>query len=251
MEILEYMKKMQQEGKSEQDMSMLLQQSGFGAKEISDALAQTRIKQAISEPAQDKITTSFSAQGQELEQSMMNQSQSPPEQSNEHQNQNFSQQSKQYSQEQSQYAQQQPMQYSQEQSVQQQEQDPQQTPMQEYAPQQPMQYDSYQQYGASSDTMSEIAEQIVAERMSVLKNKIEAILELKNSVDIKLSSLSERLLRIEKIIDRLQLSLLQKVGEYVTNVEDIKKEMIESQKSFKSLLNAKGMNQKADYKELE
>ena len=41
------------------------------------------------------------------------------------------------------------------------------------------------------------------------------------------------------------------MGEYVTNVEDIKKEMIESQKSFKSLLNAKGMNQKADYKELE
>lgn len=246
MEILEYMKKMQQEGRSEQEMSALLQQSGFSAHEISDALAQTKIKQAVSESADYKMTTSFSSQNQELQQSMMNQSQQPPEPNAEQQNQN-SQQQPQYAQEQSQYAQQSP---AQEQPMQQQEQYSQQMPMQEYTPQQP-QYESYQQYGASSDTMSEIAEQVVAERMSVLKNKIESILELKNSVDIRLSSLNDRLLRIEKIIDRLQLSILQKVGEYVTNVEDIKKEMQETQKSFKSLLSAKESNPNTNYKELE
>ena len=41
---------------------------------------------------------------------------------------------------------------------------------------------------------------------------------------------------MEKIIDRLQLSILQKVGDYLTNVEDIKKELAETQKSFKSML---------------
>jgi len=62
MEILEYMKKMQQEGRSEQEMSALLQQSGFNAKEVSDALAQTKIKQAVSEPGNYKVTTSFPSQ---------------------------------------------------------------------------------------------------------------------------------------------------------------------------------------------
>jgi UDP-glucose 4-epimerase len=57
--------------------------------------------------------------------------------------------------------------------------------------------------------------------------------------DCPIEYIDERLSRIEKIIDRLQLSILQRVGEYVTNVEDIKKELVETQKSFKSLSDKK------------
>ena len=68
---------------------------------------------------------------------------------------------------------------------------------------------------------------------------MESIIDIKNTFETKISSIDERLKRMEKIIDRLQLSLLQKVGEYVGDVADIKKEIIETQKSFKSLMTQK------------
>lgn len=96
--------------------------------------------------------------------------------------------------------------------------------------------DAYANYGMSSDTMTEIAEQVVAERFTKIKDILEEVIDFKATTEAKTSSLQERLKRIEDTIDRLQLSILQKVGEYVTNTEDIKKELVETQKSFKSLL---------------
>ncbi len=87
----------------------------------------------------------------------------------------------------------------------------------------------------SPDTISEISEQVVAEKLSPLRKQLERTLDLKTTIDSKLSYMEERLKRIESIIDKLQLSILQKVGEYVTDVSDIKKEMVETQKSFKAL----------------
>lgn len=110
------------------------------------------------------------------------------------------------------------------------------SPQQEYysQPYQDTQYQPYQ--GAvSSDTITEISEQIVDERLSLVRTQIEKVLDFKNTVESKMEYLDERLKRIEKIIDRLQISILQKVGEYVSNVDDIKKELVETQKSFKSL----------------
>ena len=97
-------------------------------------------------------------------------------------------------------------------------------------------YDSGQgqQYstGLSSEAISEIAEQAVNEKLSLLRADLEKILDFKNSADAKMEMLDERLKRIEKILDRLQLSILQKVGEYMTNVDDLKKELLETQKTF-------------------
>ncbi len=97
-------------------------------------------------------------------------------------------------------------------------------------------YDQYQTGGISADTITEIAEQVFIEKLSPLRQKIEELLNLKTSIETKAEYLDERLKRIEKIIDRLQLSILQKVGSYITNVEDIKKEMEETQKTFKALV---------------
>ncbi|MEK6927520.1 MAG: hypothetical protein AABX11_03745 [Nanoarchaeota archaeon] len=111
---------------------------------------------------------------------------------------------------------------------------------QQYAPQQ-QGYDQSQQYnqsysqGLSSDTIAEIAEQTITEKLSFLKTDLEKILDFKNSMDAKVEMLDERLKRIEKIIDRLQLSILQKVGEYLTNTNDLKNELLETQKTVASI----------------
>ncbi len=119
---------------------------------------------------------------------------------------------------------------------------PEQYPEQQYSQQdysqygeQYPQYQQYQPAGLSSDTITEIAEQVVAEKLSSIRKDLERVIDMKSSFEAKMEYLDERLRRIEKIIDRLEISILQKVGEYITNIDDIKKEMIETQKSIKSL----------------
>ncbi len=95
----------------------------------------------------------------------------------------------------------------------------------------------YGQYPQQSDNslLNEIAEQVVAEKMSDTQRQIEKLLDIKTIIQSKVESLDDRLKRIEKIIDTLQSSVLKKVGDYVTNVEDIKKELIETQKTFANI----------------
>ncbi|MEK6850322.1 MAG: hypothetical protein AABX85_01980 [Nanoarchaeota archaeon] len=224
MGIFEEIKKRQEEGKSDQDIILLLQASGYGIKEASDAVAQTRIKEAISSSQDPAIISQYGNQDQEMMQSIANQPQQIPKPKAQQE-----QQMPQYQQEQ------------QEQQMPQYQQEQQEQPQQYQDP-----YQAYGSSGSSADVVSEIAEQIVSEKMSVLRKQIEIIIDLKNSNEVKIISIDERLKRLEKIIDRIQLSILQKVGEYITNVEDIKKEIVESQKSFKTLLSSKG--HKTDYK---
>jgi len=121
-------------------------------------------------------------------------------------------------------------------------------PTEEYIPQQPPspegaaygssnypQYE-YQNPGISSDTITEISEQVVSERLNEIRKHIEKVIDFKTTVESKIESVEERLKRIEKIIDTLQSSVLKKVGDYVTNIADIKKELIETQKTFAKLV---------------
>jgi hypothetical protein len=97
------------------------------------------------------------------------------------------------------------------------------------------QYD-YQQQGISTDTIAEISEQILSEKMTEMRKHLEKTMDFKSTAEAKIDHIDERIKRIEKIIDTLQTSILRKVGDYVTNVEDIKKELVETQKSFTKLL---------------
>tara|TARA_Y100000310_G_scaffold302882_1_gene340699 strand:+ start:2336 stop:2965 length:630 start_codon:yes stop_codon:yes gene_type:complete len=110
-------------------------------------------------------------------------------------------------------------------------------PYQQQAQPQQQYYEQYQPYqgSLSSDTITEIAEQVLSEKLASIKTQLEKNIDLKSTLQPKIESIDERLSRIESIIDQLQLSLLQKVGEYVTNVSDLKKELHETQKSFKAL----------------
>ena len=84
--------------------------------------------------------------------------------------------------------------------------------------------------------ISEISEQVVAEKLSEIRKHLEKIIDLKTSFESKIEYLDERLKRLEKTIDTLQSAVLRKVGDYVTNVQDLKSELIQTQKSFEKLL---------------
>lgn len=219
MALLNDIRTMQGEGKTEQEIIAALRQQGISAREISEALSQSKIKEAVGgeanypqqaadqapQGAQQEMTPSLGAQ--------------PVEEYAASPAQEVQQGAPQY-QDYQQYA-----------------------PAQQGAPQ----YQDYQQYpqqqyqqpamgSISPDTITEISEQVVTEKLSPMRKDIEKVMEMRTTVETKMEVLDERLKRIEKIIDRLQLSIMQKVGEYITNIDDIKKEIVETQKSFKAMV---------------
>jgi hypothetical protein len=234
---LEEVKTMQQQGMQEADIISSLQQKGTSYKDISDALSQSKIKAAVEQAPTDPSSPNLSqTQVQQAE---------PPSQYTEDLMPQSPNQSGQQSFQESQNP---PMQNTQEMQGMQQS-IMQSNPAQEQAMPQyeesyadpsggygydQSQYD-YAPTSISPDTITEISEQIVSERMMEIRKKLEEVTNLKTTFETKSESLDNRLNRIEKIIDDLQSSILKKVGIYMTNVSDIKKELIETQKSFKKI----------------
>jgi len=230
MTVLTDIKRMQVEGKTDVEIISTLKQQGVSPREITEAISQSKIREAVAgeSPYENPEAALMPAPAQE-----------PQAQATQQQNEMMPSVAQQPAQEAySQYPQQgtenYPQQYQPAQAPQQQVQYPPQYP-QQYEPQ----YQTYQpqpQMGSiSPDTITEISEQVVAEKLAPLRKDIEKILDLKTTMETKMEYLDERLKRIEKIIDRLQLSIMQKVGEYITNIDDIKKEITETQKSFKAM----------------
>lgn len=79
--------------------------------------------------------------------------------------------------------------------------------------------------GTDSDTMIEIANQVFSEKIKKTENKVEDIEELKTVIQIKVNGMDERLKRIEKMIDSLQIQIIEKVGSYGKELESTKKEV--------------------------
>lgn len=216
MSVINEIQDMQKGGKSEREIIDTLQSRGVNYKEIADSLSQAKIKAAVASDTMADNTQDSGAKTnmQEMQPSIL--SQEPPQQTKSAKE----------------YTPQYPPSEQYISQVNQPEYYPEQNLPQEYSQQ-------YQPTGLGSDTIAEISEQIVAEKMSELKQDLEKVLDLKTTVEAKIESLDDRLQRIEKIIDRLQLSVLQKVGDYITNVEDIKKEIIELEKSLSVLTPSK------------
>lgn len=200
MSTIDEVTKRMQEGMPESSIAAELSGMGIPQSEISNAIAQAKIKSAVSSFPNNNSMTQEIDSGQE--DSMANQ------------------------------------QYAQQPNYADYATSPQQADYQQYA-QQPN-YSGYQQQSSlAPDTMNEIAEEVVAEKFLGIKNELEKVIDFRTTVQTKMDYLDERLKRIEKIIDRLQISILQKVGDYLTNTEDIKKEMVEMNKTFKSVSDAK------------
>ena len=70
-----------------------------------------------------------------------------------------------------------------------------------------------------------------------MQKQIEELNEFKTLGQTKIETISERLKRIETTIDKLQISILNKIGSYGTNIDNIKKEMSMMQDSFGKVVN--------------
>jgi len=112
-----------------------------------------------------------------------------------------------------------------------------------YAPQEPQQQQQYEQtqgnYNAGysgavsdADTIIEISEQVFLEKSKTTQKQLDKLEEFKTITETKIDNISERLKKIENIIDRLEVTIIEKVGSYGSNLESIKKEMSMIEDSF-------------------
>jgi len=247
---LDEVKKMQDQGMTESQIRTNLKGRGITTREIDDAFSQSQIKNAV-EQRLAQSPSNFAQPNQSQDNSQMQASLLPPESQHpaadfntppgsENQNQSSNQQqmaeyqpqTPQPSQSTPGYEQTMPVgNYAPPQTGQQ---------VQEYNPESYQGYEEYQPYqsytsGASPEMISEVTEQLITEKLSGIRKKLEKGIDIKNTIGTKVDYLEERLKRIEKIIDTLQSSVLRKVGDYTADVQDIKTELVETQKSLSKL----------------
>lgn len=101
----------------------------------------------------------------------------------------------------------------------------------------PQGYEYPQQQPANNEMISEIAEQIIIEKMADVKKTISNLSEFRTIMEAKVSGVDERLRRIESTIEKLQSAILGKIGNYGESIQDIKNEMSMMQDSFSKALN--------------
>lgn len=114
---------------------------------------------------------------------------------------------------------------------------------QEYASQDYYPEAGYQDYNqpqnADANTIMEIAEQVFLEKSRELEKNAQNSREFEALAQAKLDQLQERIKRIETIMDKLQIAILEKVGSYGSNLNSIKKEMEMMQETFKKVAHSK------------
>lgn len=86
--------------------------------------------------------------------------------------------------------------------------------------------------------MMEISEQVFSEKIKKIEKPLDSLNEFKTITETKLKIMEEKLQRIEMIIDKLQISILDKVGSYGNSLNSIKKEMEMMQSSFGKIVNS-------------
>lgn len=217
MGVLDQITQMRNQGTPDEEIIQKLQEQGVSPKSINDALSQAEIKQAVggnenpgdedgleSPPAPEASQIMYTPKTQEeSEQDFY--SPQPPQQ------QNYSPSS-------------------------------QENYPQEYYPQQGFQggFDQgYSQGGAGFDTSTiiEISEQVFSEKVQKIQKKLDELNEFKTISEAKITHFDERLKRIESMIDKLQIAILEKIGEYGKNLEKTKKEISMVQDSFGKMAN--------------
>lgn len=201
MGVLEQVTQMRRENRSDEEIISALKNQGISPRDINDALNHAQIKSAVSDIMGDDM-------------------QAPSPRGYTEQDNN-------------EYAQESQQEYAQEQVYTPQ---PQSYPPQDYQQGYGQDYPSQQ---TSTDTIVEIASQVFDEKISDISRKVDSSEEFKILTAAKLESLNERQKRIEMIIDKLQSAILEKIGNYGSNIESIKKEMSMMQDSFSKVVGQK------------
>ncbi|MEK6760946.1 MAG: hypothetical protein AABX93_03415 [Nanoarchaeota archaeon] len=108
---------------------------------------------------------------------------------------------------------------------------------QEYSPQQNYEQQYSPSGGFDSSTIIEISEKVFSEKTQKMQKQMKEIVEFKVLAESQINSISERLKRIEAMIDKLQAAILEKVGSYGRGIENVQKEMQMMQDSFGKVVN--------------
>jgi len=203
MGVLEQVSQMRDQGIPEQEIVSRLQAQKISPKEINDALNQARIKEAV-----------YSSQDYNM---------NPPEQMPMPENVEAP-----YAPKTQDFQEGTPREYV-----------PQ--PQEEYAaPQEMYQQESYgyqpADAGQSSDMMIEISEQVFNEKIKKVERQIDKLTDAQVVLQTQTEHATERLKRIEAIMDKLETAILEKVGSYGKNLESIKKEMGMIENSFRKII---------------
>jgi len=197
MSVLEQVTDMKNQGIPEEEIIKKLQDQGIAPKAINDALNQTQIKEAVNNES-DEFVGYERSQTQTPSQPGMIQTQELPEEGV--------------------YAPQPQEEYS----------------TQDYAP---YQEESAYSPGVDTNTVIEISEQVFSEKIDKIQKQVDESSEFKILVESKIENISQRIKRIENVVDRLQAAILEKIGSYGSNLESIKKEMTMMQDSFGKVIN--------------
>lgn len=235
MTALEKVMQLKKEGKAEGEIIASLRSEGLNPMQISDALNQSKIKEAIVDPNPTEGMTPSIMGDEEKEEEAQTQVSPPQEEDYYVPKQTQSAYSPQpppaFG-----YGQQSPQQYS-----------PQYPPSQysggqyggqEQSEEQFQGYDEnyqgeeYSGFSNSTDTMIEVAEQVFAEKVKKLSKELQDLNEFKTIFEIKVENINERLKRMEKNFDKMQLDILGKVSEYGKGLDYVKKELDMVQDNF-------------------
>ena len=231
MALIDIINSLRQKGYNDSNIINLLQDQGVSPKEINEAMAQSKIKEAVSENFSEKNDEMTS----DMQPSIISQKQNQQEQYEQYQTpypeipipspsqaQNTSQQLvPSYSQESPGY--QEGYAYPQENYA-------------EYGGQETG-YEQYPQYIPDTSTITEIASQLISEKFAKTERALTDLAEFKSILNSKVEKVDERLKKIELIIDQLQMSLIRKSTAQEQNVEDIKSELKLMQNSFGKIIN--------------
>jgi len=90
--------------------------------------------------------------------------------------------------------------------------------------------------GVDTETIEEIAEEIVNEKWEGIKEKISDLIEWKEYTEKRMKGMDEHVKRIESSLDSLQVALIGKVQEYGQNIKNLGKEMQDLEGAFSKVL---------------
>jgi len=239
MNALEEIRKMKGEGRSDEEIISALKQQGISPKEINQAINQAHIKDAVDDSSkkyEDVFDTPSQSSPGNQEDIFPQENPPSPSDNNEYVPQpneafesNAAQQSNQFqSSPQQEY-------YSPQASYQENTQYTQQYDSNEYGG---GDYGGYYQGTpeTSTDMLIDISEQVFDEKMGAVMKKIDDLEEFKTLAQTKIEYLSERVKKLDALMDKLQIAILEKVGSYGKNLESVKKEMSIMQDSFRKTL---------------
>lgn len=210
MAVLDRVNQMHNQGMGDEEIIKRLTDEGLPMKDVNDALNQSKIKMAVNQ----QQTMAYQDQ-----QYAAPQAQDYPQTGYDY-NQQFSPayQEQQYAapQAQPQY----PEQYGQQASYQPQ-----------YAAQQ------YPSMGIDTETITQISEQIINEKLKELKDSMGDIASFKSNTQERISDLNDRLKRIENSLDKIQQAIIGKVGEFGESVAYIHKDLENLHETTSKLMN--------------